>query len=419
VSLDQQLAPARRHCILFVDEEPGMLKAFERLLHPDRQRWEMIFVRSVPAALEALARNAVDIIVSEVRMSDESADGGLHLLGQIQREHPSVTRMVFSAPGERDVAIRLAGVAHQFLAKPFDVLGLRETLSRTCTVRELLQRGAVRDAVGGVAALPSVPSIYLELQNLLRNPRVDIKKIARVVERDLGLSAKLLQLVNSAFFSLSRHGAGAAIASVEQAVVLLGVNTLHALALASAIFVAYDGRDDLFGFSLSLMQRQSFLGARIAARLLPGRRESDEAFIAALLRDAGKLLLANRSAAAYRRIMARAAREGLPLTALETDELGTSHPEAGAYLFGIWGLPTVVVEAVAFHHEPSGAGRSRFDVTGAVHVAGALADEATAPANDGARDRPSPFDHAYLERAGVSAELPAWRALAHDMARQG
>ena len=105
----------------------------------------------------------------------------------------------------------------------------------------------------------------------------------------------------------------------------------------------------------------------------------------------------------------------MPLTFLETSELGTSHPEAGAYLFGIWGLPTVIVEAVAFHHDPSAAGRSRFDVSGAVHVAEVLAHEVNRPANDGTGLRTA-LDGAYLEAAGVVNRLPGWRKMAAEVA---
>jgi HD-like signal output (HDOD) protein len=415
VPSQHERAPERRHCILFVDDEPGMLKAFQRLLHAERHRWEMIFVGSLSVATEKLAQHPVDILVSEVRMTGEDS---LQLLTQVKRDHPGVTRIVFSSPEDRAVATRLAGIAHQFLAKPFDVLGLRDTLARTCTVRELLARAAIRDALGGVSTLPAVPALYLALQKALRDPRADIKQIARIVERDIGMSAKLLQLVNSAFFSLAGRGRTAPVVKVEQAISLLGVNTVQYLALASAIFVAYDARDDLYGFSLSLLQRHSFLTARIAARLLPDRQRSEEAFVSALLHDAGKLLLASRFPEAYRRLTAQATREGLPLTLLESAEFGTSHPEVGAFLFGIWGLPTVIVEAVAFHHDPSAAGRSQFDVSGAVHVADVLAHEVAAPANDGTGRR-STLDGAYLDLAGVVERLPGWRAMAAELAAQG
>jgi HD-like signal output (HDOD) protein len=409
VASQRSSASERRHTILFVDDEPGVLRAFERLLQAERPCWQVLFARSLGEALDLLDGRLVDVLVAEVQGARD--DDGVRRLSDVKRRHPGVTRIVFSSPGDRATSARLAGIAHQFLAKPFDVAVLCDTLSRACTVRELVAREAVRDAVGGVATLPTVPLIFLELQVALRDPRADVRQIARVVERDIGLSAKLLQLVSSSFFGFSGHGAGTAITSVEQAVKLLGLNTVHYLALASAIFAAYDAADDHHGFSLSLLQRHSLLAARIAARLLPSREASEQAFVAALLHDAGKLLLARRFPEDYRRITARAAGGAEPLSRLEADELGATHAEAGAYLFGIWGLPMAVVEAVAFHHDPSCAGRSAFDVTGAVHVAEVLAHEVTAPANDGARGEPA-FDGAYLEAAGVAGQLPAWRAMA-------
>ena len=414
MNLQSERLSDRRHCILFVDDEPGMLKAFERLLHPERHRWEMIFASSMAAALDMLRERAVDVLVTEVRLTGQRAGEGVELLDRVRRDHPGVTRIVFTAAGDRDTTVRLAGIAHQFLAKPFDVLGLRETLARACTVRELLERPAIRDAVGGISSLPVVPALYLELQAVLRDPLADLKKIAAVVERDIGMSAKLLQLVNSAFFGV-RSSNGTPIASAEQAVMLLGVNTVQSLALASAIFSAYDVADDFYGFSLTRLQQHALLTARIASRLMTLKQEREEAFVSGLLHDAGKLVLANRFPEAYRRISVQAVREKLPLTLLESGEFGTSHPEVGAYLFGIWGLPTVVVEAVAFHHDPSSAGRSRFDVSGAVHVADVLAHEMTTPTNEGTGLR-TVLDGAYLDTTGLVGKLPAWRAMAAGLA---
>lgn len=402
----------RRHCILFVDDDPSMLKAFERLLHVERHRWEMVFVRSLDAAYERLADRSVDVLVTELRLAGKS---GLPLLETVKRDYPGVTRIIFSANGEREPPVRLAALTHQFLAKPYDVLVLRETLDRACTVREMLERPAIRDVVGGISALPLLPAIYLELQSALGDPRVTVARVAGIVERDIAMTAKVLQLVNSAYFGVGLRGGGR-IASVEQALVLLGFNTVQYLALASSLFSLYSARDDFYGFSLSLLQEHSLLTARIAARLLPGRVASEEAFVAGLLHDAGKLILAGHHPERYRKVMSTAAREAVPLTLLETGEFGASHPEIAAYLFGTWGLPTVIVEAVAFHHDPSAAGRSTFDATGAVHVAEILAHEVTRPAND-ASGRQAALDGAYLETTGVAAQLPGWRALATSFAK--
>ena len=192
---------------------------------------------------------------------------------------------------------------------------------------------------------------------------------------------------------------------------LLGMNTVQHLALASAVFSAYDVRDDFFGFSLSLMQRHALLTARIASRMMThqaGARRGVRLGAAARRRQAGAGEPLPRRLPAHRR---QAVRESLPLTLLESAEFGTSHPEVGAYLFGIWGLPTVVVEAVAFHHDPSAAGRSKFDVSGAVHIADVLAHEMTTPAND-STGRRAVLDGAYLDTTGLVAKLPAWRVMA-------
>src|SRR5260370_42158204 len=102
-----------RSCGLFVDDDPVMLKAFERLLHVERHRWEMLFVRTLDAAYERLAERSVDVLVTELRLAGES---GVSLLERVNRDHPGITRIIFSANGEREPPVRLAGLTHQFLA---------------------------------------------------------------------------------------------------------------------------------------------------------------------------------------------------------------------------------------------------------------------------------------------------------------
>jgi putative nucleotidyltransferase with HDIG domain len=229
-------------------------------------------------------------------------------------------------------------------------------------------------------------------------------------------------MVNSAFFGLATRGTAGPVVSIERAAVLLGFNAIQYLALASSIFVAYEGKDDIYGFSLSLLQKHSFLTARLAARvaapLFSDPDDSEAAFVAGLLHDTGKLILAGRYPHRYRQLLVQARKSALPLVALEEEEFGATHAQVGAYLFGTWGLPNVIVEAVAYHHEPSQTGRPVFDVAGAVHVAETLACEATTPANDGHGMARALLDVEYLDAAGLLDRLPTWRGLAADLARR-
>ena len=186
----------------------------------------------------------------------------------------------------------------------------------------------------------------------------------------------MLQLSNSAFFNNGR-----AIADLRGAVTRLGLATLRDLVLASEVFA-------LPGVSNSernALQSRALLASRLAAKMLPAA-SAELGATAALLADIGLLLTGVRD-------------ERLPL---EAGDERPGHAEAGAYLLGLWGLPMPIIEAVAFHRAPSRSSTRSFWVTGAVHVAMALA----------AGEEP---DEAYLSRTGVLSRLGDWRELAESL----
>ena len=361
--------------VLFVDDEPAVLDGLRRQLHGQRHEWEMTFVTSGAEALAALAAGPFDAIVADVQMPGMH---GLELLTQVQQRFPTVARVVLSGHVEPRAALQLARVAHRFLSKPCDGGLLRETITRLCGLQAHLADEGLRALVSELPALPTAPRTSLALAGVLADEDRPLREIAAIVAGDVGLAAKMLQIVNSAFFALPRP-----VVNVEQAVSLLGANTVRGLVtslevLAGFPSVARDLLDDV--------QRHALLTAAIARRLLADRARSEEAFTAALLHDTGRLVLATRRPSP---------------AAAEAAEV--SHAEVGAYLLGIWGLPFAVVEAVAHHHRPDRLPQSTFDVAGAVHVANALAVD---PVDAAALDR------GYLERVGMLHALAGWLAAA-------
>jgi HD-like signal output (HDOD) protein len=125
-------------------------------------------------------------------------------------------------------AVRAAPVAHQCLLKPCDPVMLRSAIERATSLSELLSSKLLAGIVGSVQDLPVMPRAYIELRETLANPNYSLKKIVQIVEQDVGISAKILQLVNSAFFGLPKE-----ISSVHSAVCYLGAEMLQNLGAVS------------------------------------------------------------------------------------------------------------------------------------------------------------------------------------------
>jgi len=393
--------------ILFVDDEPMILQGLQRMLQPQSKLWDMSFAASGADALALLETKSFDAIVTDMRMP---AMDGARLLELVRERYPAIIRIVLSGYIETEAAMRAVPVAHQFLAKPCDPGKLRDALERCCGFAGLLPDAALRRVVGAIGKLPALPRTTALLVQTLQQPEAPLDEIGRIVERDVGITAKVLQLVNSAFFCLPNR-----ITSVRMAVSYLGLDTLKHLVLSVEMFRSLQPRQPVPGFSLEQLQKHSHFAAGIAARLPASPPVVSAGVIAAVLHDAGKLVLAASLPREFQLALQASKAQQRPLHVVEEEQMGTSHAEIGAYLLGLWGLPNTIVDAVCHHHHPRYAeGGKGLDVAAITHLSDGLACEV---ARGEAEDAPAGgvLDLAYLAQLGLDAKLPAWRTMAQQV----
>lgn len=369
--------------ILFVDDEPAILAGLQNLLYKDRKRWDMVFATSGDTALAEMRKQPVDVIVSDMRMP--GVDGAT-LLNLVKNEFPTTARIMLSGHAEREAIVRALPALHQLLSKPCDAETLRAAIERGLDDLNSPRDASVRAAIARVDKLPSPPDVFFELSRVMQSPTAGLDDVASLVLRDQGLAAKVLQLVNSAYF-----GARQKTSSLQQAVSLLGIDRLRYIALTASIFSA--GEVDL-----AELQALSTRTAQLASGFLGTR--SGEGFAAALLCDVGRIIFMLGMKDTYREVVA-AAPPG-QLAAAEEQAFGATHADVGARLLALWGLPSPIVEMVRYHHRPDDAPEPVRTVTGAIYVADALAHGVD----------PATFDESMLTRAGVLHLLPAWCAIA-------
>jgi HD-like signal output (HDOD) protein len=353
--------------IVVLDADPPATRPLTKALVTDADHWSVVFVDKPEEALSELSASPADVLIAD--LSHRTVERQ-KLLADAKRRFPGVVRIAFIDRDQPDTGIDLLSIAHQAPPRPTRPEDVRELFARTCFLKTLMANQRLQEAVGDISALPAVPPIYSELTLALSKQAVDMKEVARIVGRDPAVTAKILQVVNSALMGLSRR-----ISNVDEAVVYVGTNMIRHLVLLQEVFAAVEKRVDLGDLDLTALQQHSFLSASIASRLIPERSMANEAFTAALLHDIGELIFALKFPGKTKSIRATALEEGVGPHVVEHQQVGVTHAQLGAYLLGLWGLPFSVVQAVAFHHEPRKAGRGRFGVVGAVHVAEHLADE--------------------------------------------
>ena len=399
--------------ILFVDDEPNILEGLQRMLFPLQREWTMAFASSGPRALELLEQSRFDVVVSDMRMPGMD---GAQLLAEIKKRSPETLRFVLSGQSESALVYRSVGEAHQFLSKPCKPKLLKECVDKAFALRDLLSSDSLKAVVAQIGDLPPVPQVYAKLCEMLKSPECSIADVGRVIETDVAMTAKILQVTNSAFFGLRRE-----VTTAVQAASLLGLNTIKALVLTTGLFAPIEGSKLPRGFSIDVLWRHSMIVGAYAQAIcqtedIPKEMAGD-AYTAGLLHDTGHLVFASACTEDYARVHDYAVKNTIPLSDAEKEVLGCTHAEVGAYLLGIWGLPHPIVESVAYHHRPSDSIGSGFSPLTAVHAADVLAFKCSKePPN-----YPVPrMDMAYLDKLGLMGQVASWEeACANINARGG
>ncbi len=396
--------------ILFVDDESKILDGIRRMLHADRGRWEMQFVTGGEDALRACEAGSFDVVVSDMRMPGMD---GATLLGHIRDRFPGTARIILSGYSEVALATRAVPVAHRFLTKPCNATQLQAAIERVCTLQDILCTPEIRRVVGTIGELPSLSTTYAALAQAVRDPDTSVRRVADIIEQDVAMAAKVLQLVNSAFFGLAQR-----VTSLQNAVTYLGMEAIKNLALASETFRIFVPDARIAQSVCESIQGHAHRTAAIAG-VLPGDRKTREVtVVAALLHDIGRLVLACKMPDTFCAALALANERGCHHFEAEEELLGISHAEIGAYLLGLWGIPSLAVEAIAHHHRPTRIPHSGFDSSVAVYVADLLAHELDAHPQDAAGSEIGQADRACLETLGVWPQFGELRVLALQSATE-
>ncbi|MEO8425838.1 MAG: response regulator [Verrucomicrobiota bacterium] len=386
--------------IIFVDDESLVLQGLQRMLRTMRNEWEMEFVDSGSKALERMGQAGFDVVVSDMRMPGMN---GAQLLNEVMMRYPATVRLILSGHADQDLIMKCVGSTHQFLSKPCDADALKATVGRASALDAALQNETLKKLTSRMDRLPSLPSLYIEVVEKLQQPETTLEEIAAIIAKDIGMTAKILKLVNSAFFGLRRQ-----IGSTEEAVAYLGLDTIKALVLSINAFSQFE-QIKIGGFSFESLWDHS-LNTAAAAKLIAlaenaERKMVDEAFIAGMLHDTGKLVLASNFAEQYNEVFRLARENKREVVMAELDVFGATHADVGGYLLGLWGLPVPVVEAIALHHNPGKTIHKTFSPLTAVHAADVLVHESQMSGTGISAG----FDANYLGELGLSDRPDVWR----------
>jgi DNA-binding NarL/FixJ family response regulator len=378
--------------ILFVDDEPSILDGLRRSLRGRRGEWEMAFAAGGVEALARLAQSPCDVVVSDMRMPGMD---GAELLTHVCERHPEVGRVVLSGHIDPDATIRVSIAGHRFLTKPSTAEDLVAVIEQMLVRTSPGHAGTARHIAGAVRAIPALPAHAEHIEALL-GPDVDLSLAARTAMRDVGLTAKLLQLSNSRFFGSRPRNS-----SIESIVHSMGLPMVQAVVGAAHTLQPATGLSPAAEEHLEAVWRHAMATATLVHRIAsPANRPHAQA--AALLQDVGALVC-----------LAAVAGGRVDLTARTRDNVPFA--DVGVELLHLWGLHPPIITAVAQRDTPQSPDASGLGVAASVRTAHLLTRRAESGGPD--QDIHDKELSDLLSHPQLRAQAIDWRAAADEALR--
>lgn len=392
---------AEKKDILFVDDEPNILNGIRHALYNKNKNWGMHFAESGEEALDIIRKNKIDVIVTDMRMPQMD---GAKLLQRVKMESPETIRIILSGQSDLAMVMRIVNIAHQFLAKPCNAKHLEEIITRSCKLQDILKHADLRNVVGIIENLPTQPKSHQELTQALSDPNVTSEQIASIIEKDIAMSAKILQLSNSAFFGLPHKTT-----NILRAVNYVGFETLKNLTLGIGVFDSFESNHKMDEKFLAELQENSIMCAHLAKRIMEDPEKGKDAFLAGILHNIGKLVLMSYFTDRYQKVLKQASETKHEVHFIEKNTFGVTNAEIGGFLLGIWGIPYPIVEAVTFQYNPMLVQVNELGIIDALYIASRLIKD---PQNA------HYINKEYLKQRGVESKLAEWQKLAIDIQKE-
>ena len=393
--------------VLCVGEEQALWRELRDPGSSFSGQWAAEFAKTGPEALAWAEQGNFDAVVADVQLFDMS---GVDLLDAIMQRQPNAFRIVVSEHGDLESTVRCIGKAHHHLLKPCDAAMLLNALNQASSGPEWKPGPNVQRLIGKMRWVPSPPTLYFRVALEMESPGASVDRIGEIIAEDPPITAKVLQLANSAVFGLQLQ-----VNQPGEAVAYLGLEATRSLVLLAHTFSEFDGLPRV-GFSVDELWYHSVLVGQFAREIaLLEQQESEpgeQTYSAGLLHDLGKILFAANVPTPFGKAVTVARQDQRNLHEVETEILGANHAEIGACLLAIWGLPAEIIEAVALHHQPCAAAHKGFGPLTAVHAADAFAHQL-------APDHPHivalELDQAYLQQIGLAQRVEFWRRHCQDL----
>lgn len=358
-----------KQTILFVDDDASLLTGLQRMLRSMRSEWETTFVSNPTEAIKLMNTTCFDVVATDMRMP--TIDGA-RLLGEVRALCPHSVRIVLSGQADQEIVLRAVEHAHQYISKPCDAEVLKTIIKQACNLRVLITNEALRDFIAQIRCLPVDEDRVKEVVAILQSESPDLERLTEIITSDMGMCSKLLQLVNSSFFTSTRAP------SCRDAIRVLGAELLKKLVVEMGIFKNTLPAPP----SQALVKKLNRHGRRVASvtediidSIPAPLGNPDDYIVASLLHDIGRLVLASFNPTQYEELSQQRFTNWNEFLAAEQKLFGATHQDVGAYFLRLWGFGEAIVQASALHHDSSTGESAVSEAVGVVRSADKIVHE--------------------------------------------
>jgi putative nucleotidyltransferase with HDIG domain len=381
--------------VLFVGADPlwfGQIKGDVGCLQPD---W-ICLNAPVLGATANLDWKSANALVVEGRLA-----GAREWLEQVKTERPGINCLIRCDISDKSVADGWKGLGYPMLPNLSDAGTLASSLRRNARLLEWRADPAIQRLLPSLRKLPATPRLYVQVTEELRSSNGSLEVVAHLIRQDPVMSAKMLQLVNSAFFASSHE-----VSDTLDAAMILGTERIKSLILLASVFSQYNEAEGISPSIDALLAHSIQVGVFARAIALSETKDAvmaEAAFTAGVLHDMGKMILAGNLPVWYKEVRKLRLSKQLSDFEAELEMFAATHANVGACLLASWGLPLSILEAVAWHHEPERSSEMDFCLLAAVHAANAFAHEANGT--------PARLHQGFFNRIGLADGCQRWREI--------
>ncbi|MEW6654192.1 MAG: response regulator [Bacteroidota bacterium] len=356
--------------VLIITDDNKLQSEIQNVKIGFSSKMEFDFAVSEDEAKRLLSTSSYQIIGVEYNFK---ITNGTEFLGFVKEKYPKTFRMLFTEPAQRERAIYSTHDVHRFINKPLKNGELEKALTYFQNLTKYELDSILVSAILGIGAIPTLPEVYIRLEREINRQEVSISRIADIISNDPLVVAKIMHIVYSSFYNISRG-----IVNLVHAINFLGLDIIKSLVLYIKVFIIKNQPVEIQNY-LRKVRDHSIDVAKVSKAIMnleAGDRELiDAAYIAGLLHDIGKIVLVQCNDKVKRLAFANEHVSSEEQIEKEIESFGASHINAGAFLLSTWNFPEKLIEAVAFHQQPEIIKNGELGISQVVYIANALINQ--------------------------------------------